>query len=385
MALSLSSKSKKPSRVLILIPSPYFYYFNLGMSLRQAFSAEGVDSLVLVDRIDDNAMLALLSTYRPDVVFSINSFKRPVMEQFPEMLHIRWIQDNQFGADFRKETADPDSDFCYTATQRCMADLHVRAKRKTGILRFGANPTDQGMPAEIGSVFSLIAYIPSAKIFDFSFEVGPDRKFTGWDFFDYFSALQQNCLDTQPELSDQITEVFLSQYGTTSKNVPEQLLVLFREDYVRAINRCRFMQKVLSLGFGCSIYGMSEWESWPQFAPHYRGPIITLDANYQVFRDTMLNLHNGGTMSHPRVFECMASLGGPIFANRTYFESELDFEPGVHYVEYDLSDFEAQARELLENHERRERMSRAAFDLVCSRHTWGHRVRQILADIAAFA
>lgn len=374
--------SKPPTRVLILIPSTYFFYINQSLALREAFARRGIDSYVLIDKIDDNAMLAILSGYRPDFVFSVNAFKRPVMENFPDIRHVRWIQDNQYGEiDNRRQTDNPLSDICYTATQRCLADLHIRARHHTGTLRFAGEPTRLGPSTDVSAVFSLVAYIPPANIFDATFTAASGKQFTGWDFFDYFSNLQQDSLDTQPEMSDQITEVFLNFYGLSAKDAPEDILRVFREDYVRGINRCRFVRKILSLGVGCSLFGTPEWTTWPEFAPHFRGPLPTIESNVAVYRSTCLNLHNGGTLSHPRVFDCMAAYGGPILANRGFVETALDLEPGTHYIEYDLADFEPQARELIADPERCRRISRNAYEHVCRHHTWDHRVAQILGDL----
>lgn len=373
---------KTPGRVLIVIPSTYFFYINQSLALREAFARAGIDSHVVSEQIDDNAMLALLSGYRPDFVFSINAFKRPLMEEFAEIRHLRWIQDDQYGAvDNRRPQDHPLSDICYTATQRCLEVLHIQSKQHVGVLRFAGQATALGPSTDFSAIFSLVAYIPPASLFDARFTAPSGRQFSGWDFFEYFSSLQQESLDTQPEISDQISESFLNLYGLTSKDASEDVLRLFREEYVRGTNRCRFVRKVLSLGAGCSIYGPPEWTTWPEFAAHFRGPLPTMAASAAAYRNTCLNLHNGGTLSHPRVFDCMAAHGGPIFANRGFVESELDFEAGTHYVAYDLEDFEPQARELLADPERCRRISQAAFELISRRHTWDHRIAQIVDDL----
>lgn len=383
MTPEIRTGRRNPARILLLIPSAYFFYLNQGLALRQAFLDNGVDCLLLVDNMDDNSMVALLSGYRPEAVLAVNSFKRPVMERFPEILHVRWIQDNQFDVDYRKQSAHPLSDICYTATSRLKNAVVSSAKRFSGVLRFAADPVASDFATDPASPFSLIGYIPPADLLDVAFEIDGNRKFTGRDYFDFLASLQQNSLDTALEVVDQIVDVFLGTQGTTAQRAPEELLRLFREEYIRASNRCRLTRKILSLGLGCRIFGTPEWTTWPEFAPHFCGPLATLEDNRQVFRTTTLNLHNGGTLSHPRVFDCMASLGGPLLANRTLPEPELDFEPGVHYMEYDLSDFDQVARELLDNPARCREISRSAHNLIGQKHTWGHRAKQVLADMAA--
>lgn len=381
MIPAMQSSNKQSARVLLLIPSAYLFYLNQGLALRQAFLNQGVDCMLLTDGMNEESMLALLSGYQPQAVISINSSKYPVMEQFPGMLHIRWVQDNQFGnTDFRKESQQSLSDICYFATTRLQNTLPLQGKTLTGILRFASTPSQTDYSADTTSIFSLIGYIPPTSLLNAAFEVNPFKKFSGWDYLSFLEAVQQNSLDTSLEILDQIVETFLNIQGTRSQNVSEEVLKLFREEYMRAANRSRLVKKVLSLGHGCRIYGTPEWTTWPEFSPYFQGPLSTLQQNCEVFRSTALNLHNGGTVSHPRVFDCMAALGGPLMVNRTPVETELGFEPGVHYVEYDLSDFDVIARDLIQSPDKRQAISQAAYAHICQHHTWDHRARQIIAD-----
>ncbi len=386
MSIVIHDSKKTLNRVLILIPSPYFFYFNQGLALRQAFANENIDSLLLVDNINDNSMLSILSAYKPDIIFSINSYKRPLMEHFPEILHIRWIHDNQFDTvDFRKETSHPLSNISYSVTTRQQDIIKSPAKNFSGILRFAATPATTETTGREISAFSLVGYIPPANLLDTRFEVNKENSFTGWNYLNFLDQILGESIDFPLEQLDQIVQVFLHSQGTTPQNAPEELLRLFREEFIRASNRSRLVKKILSLGKGCRIYGMQEWTTWPEFAPHYNGPLSTTDENYEVFRSTSLNIHNGGTISHPRVFECMAAFGGPLLANRIQQpDKSLNLEPGVHYIEYDLADFEDVTNELLANPTLRRKISHAAFKLTSEHHTWNHRVSQVLSDISEY-
>ena len=68
-------------------------------------------------------------------------------------------------------------------------------------------------------------------------------------------------------------------------------------------------------------------------------------------------------------------------ANHTPAEAELGFEPDVHFVEFDLASFNAGALGLLGNPARRRAISDAARELISQRHTWRHRVQQIVTDL----
>lgn len=381
MIPAMQSSHKTPARILLLIPSAYLFYLNQGLALRQALLNQGVDCMLLTDGMNEESMLALLSGYQPQVVISVNAGRPAVLDRFPGMLHVRWVQDNQFGnADHRQEQEQPASDICYFATTRLLNTLPMRGKVLTGTLRFASTPVDGGYAEPAGSMFSLIGYIPPTSLLNAVFEVNPFKKFSGWDYLAFLEMVQQNSLDTSLELVDQIVETFLNVQGTRSQNVSGDVLKLFREEYIRASNRSRMVKKVLLLGHGCRIYGTPDWSTWPEFAPYFLGPLATPQQSREVFRTTALNLHNGGTVSHPRVFDCMASLGGPLMVNRTPTEDELGFEAGVHYVEYDLSDFEDVARELIDNAPRRREISVAAHSHLSQHHSWDHRARQIIAD-----
>ncbi|WP_024301321.1 glycosyltransferase [Pseudogulbenkiania sp. MAI-1] len=369
-------------RILVLIPSAYLFYLNQGMALRQAFQKAGVDCLLMVDGMGDDSMRALLGSFMPQAVLSINHPRPAAMESLRHTLHLRWIQDNQFGQnDYRQQSENAPSDICYFATRRLQNVIPLQGRRFTGTLRFAATPAATPPAGAPDAAFSLVGYIPPAPLLDASFQINAFQRFTGWDYLSYLERTQQHSLDTSLEQLDSIVETFLNQQGTSSRYLPADALRLFREEYFRAFNRLRLTRQVLSLGRGCRIYGTPEWQSWAEFLPYFQGMLATRQENDAVFRATTINLHNGGTLSHPRVFECMAARGGALMANRTPVETELGFEPGVHFVEYDLSDFNAAARDLLDNPEKRRAISDAAYRLICEQHTWDHRVQQILTDI----
>ncbi len=377
------SANRIPSRILLLAPVATLFYANQCLALRRAFLAKGIDCLFMADGMDDDAMEALLSGYEPDVVLSINSYKRPMMERFPEILHIRWIQDNHFiHDDYRKRTSHPLSDICYCVSDRQKKVVVSEAKKLSGILRFAADPAPECGSAEPQATFALIGGIPPASLLGHEIKVSRFRRFVGREYFEFLASEQQNSLDMPLEQLDEICVKFLALHRIAPAELGEIELGLLREDYIRAFNRSRLVQRVLSIGMGCSIYGNREWADWPEFAEHYKGRAATSRQNQEIFRSASLNLHNGGTLSHPRVFECMGSFGGPLLANRMPPEPDLDFETGVHYVEFDHDNLPDVARELIADPAKRKAISRAAYNLVCDKHTWGHRASQVLADIA---
>jgi spore maturation protein CgeB len=58
------------------------------------------------------------------------------------------------------------------------------------------------------------------------------------------------------------------------------------------------------------------------------------------------------------------------------------FQPGVHYFEFEGDDFVEQAKTVLATDELRRDIGAAAAAAVRAKHTWAHRVDQILSDLA---
>lgn len=382
--MQLHAKSAAPNRILLMCPNMYFFYINQGLALREAFEKAGVNCMMASNEMDETSLQALLTGYAPDVVISINSPKRPAMEAFPNVRHIRWFQDHHFeGNDYSNDREQSTSDVCYVATNRLKNYIPTQGKQFTSVLRFAAKPVDAPYSEPVGADFSLIGFIPTAVFLNTWFGLDDERRFSGQQYFDFLEVVKQNSLEFPLEVVDEVVEGFLRMHGTTTSRVDPRMPELLGNQYMRGFDRYRFARQVLSLGKGCQIYGPDEWKSWPEFAPYHRGLLPSTSDNMQVYRATRINLHNGGTVSHPRVFECMAAHGGPLMLNRTLIEHELGFEAGIHYVEFDLSNFEAQARALLANPTLRKTISEAAYFHIQAHHTWDHRVRQILKDLTS--
>ena len=199
-----------------------------------------------------------------------------VLDRFPDIRHLRWIQDNQFGQeDYRQQSAHAASDICYFATSRLQNVIPLQGRHHTGTLRFAANPAAQPATDAPSAAFALVAYIPAAPLLDASFQISAWQRFTGWDYLSYLDRTQQYSLDTALEQLDDIVETFLQQQGTRSDCLPPEALRLFREEYFRAFNRLRLTRQVLSLGQGCRIYGTPEWQSWAEFQPYFHGSLVT--------------------------------------------------------------------------------------------------------------
>lgn len=81
----------------------------------------------------------------PQAVLSINNPRPKVLEHNNNILHIRWLQDNQFGnTDVRNENNTAPSDICYFICERLMnlvgGKVHVNRKNLFCDLRQAQHP-----------------------------------------------------------------------------------------------------------------------------------------------------------------------------------------------------------------------------------------------------
>jgi hypothetical protein len=169
--------------------------------------------------------------------------------------------------------------------------------------------------------------------------------------------------------------------------VPTSLMWTIENDIMRAMARAAVVNAAVSVSPSLRLYGIGHWHTYPEFGPYYRGEAVTETEVRRIYRSTRINLHNAMTQMHSRVLDCMAS-GSVILVNKMLRNDRGEpdclrahFEPGVHYFEFGGDDFAEQARKLLANDDLRRDVGEAAAAAVRAKHTWSHRVDQILADL----
>ncbi|GGY27962.1 glycosyltransferase family protein [Paludibacterium paludis] len=374
-------------RILLQIPVLSFFYLNQVFALRRAFLRKGVDCLIQTPGMPNDAENLFLKNFQPDVIFTINGACSDVTRGYRAARHIHWLQDNQFnGVDLRRYfESDTSDDIFYFVSERLAGVMRLGPNHLVGQLRFAAEPVDEAArEREVRSSFSLVGYIPNVSMRDTSFTLGNGRTFSGKDYFDFLAQVQGNSLDFPLELMDQLVETFFLTLGVEARGLPAENLSWFREEMIRGANRSRVVRALFERGYDCRLFGPEDWASWPEFASSYCGEAREADQTQSIYQTSALNIHNGGTVHHPRVLDCMASFGGPVLANRCEVRDQnACFEPGVHYLEFDLADLSDVAEFYLANPQAREAISRSAYDEIRARHTWDNRVDDILADLAS--
>ncbi len=342
----------------------------------------GADCLIQVADLNEGAEGALLQGYAPDLVFSINC-PRPV-QRTSTFRHVLWLQDNIFnGRDLRHTRFESEQDdLVYVVCQR-LKNLVFPDNPNVGILHFATQPLECGNEKpEIKTDFSLIGYIPSVNLLTNQYSLGNGRQFTGRDYFNFLSSALGDEIDYPLELLDDIVEVFFNTLGSTTKGLPTEALGIFKEEYIRAFNRFRLADTILHNGHSLRLYGPDTWKGWPHLEANYQRELPGFNDLTRAFKTSAFNLHNGGMIIHPRVFDCMGAGGGPIFANRNTITGEEanEFIPGTHYIEYSLSNLKEVTNHYLSSPEA-DAIQKNAYDLVREKHTWDHRVAQILNDL----
>lgn len=376
-----------PKRLIIQIPLPTFLYINMAFSLRAALMRRGIEVHIQLAGLSADAERALLSAFRPDVIFSINDSRSEVCREHPDIRFITWVQDNQFvGEDMSNRFADAETDdIVYFAGGRQASVFNVGSRYQIGSLYFAAEPVPETLPeSPLLSETSMIGFQPTIEILNAVFMLPNGRHFHRRDYFQFLHLLQEDSVDFPLEMLDQIVDTFLGMYGCSAGDIdPPEALHIYKEELIRASNRLRLVQHVLQQGFSCRIFGPGTWAEWPEVSAHYCGEAPTIEDARAIYRSTAFNLHNGG-ITHPRVYDCLAARGGLLLTNRSmHGDAFNEFEPGVHYIEGNLSEMAQLMRHYQENREAATRIREEAYRLVCAHHTWDHRAAEILADLGA--
>lgn len=152
---------------------------------------------------------------------------------------------------------------------------------------------------------------------------------------------------------------------------------------IRLINRRELIDKLITVT-DLALFGPQNWQNWPEYQRFYRHFLETSQQMRAVYHQSRINLHEGNGM-HFRVMDCMAS-AGLMFIRRNDYDDKPGgiknfFEPGQHYVDFDLDDVADKYAYYQKNHQLADKIRQAGFHAVLKQHTWRHRVADILGDL----
>ncbi len=395
-------------RLLLLIPDREAYYSTTAYSIVKAANQLKIDATFVGGLRTPDEHAQVVARYNPDVIFQFNQSRNEAQGAIPKHIrHICWVQDSRGGAGdgdllaHNPNFGGSDIIYSYGAPEKCSLDPANYPDSFWGVLYYGIDPDffypDPHTPFLRNS--SFCGYIPPLVP---HMENQPFLSLGGkhltFGELEYYMVRERRADARLPpvELHRLILEKINQHFGI-QMSYDEFLATIgkwptlrrFDLDLPRLPDRERLVDAALPFG-GLELFGPATWLTWPKYRPYYRHMLNWRTDLADVYRSSIVNLHNGlETISQPRGMEIMAS-GGLLFTHSPInTPDDPDFArliPGVHYVEFPESAPE-HASILLEHYihhpEEARRIGLAAAEELHARHLWRHRLQRILNDLAA--
>lgn len=371
--------------VSIFLPRPTPFYEGLLTQLRSAFLRLGVEAEGLCRHLEGPDLQAWCDAHKPTAIFEMNRPRRDVPSLPRDIKHIVWVVDFN-GRDLSHFEG---SDLTYLFSPGWPALYPHRGFHRW--LGPGSDPDvyrPTPRPRDLGATF--VGHIPRPWS-----EQELARDLTGGAghcrFVDVLPELEAWFSEPpgrrQPALDDALEvarDRVLTQSGCDLV-ADASLTYDIRGRVVRHLRRRRLLDAVCDHVSDVHIYGPSHWLAWPRYAPFYRGALDRPDAMSEVYGRSQINFHEGNGV-HFRSMDVLAS-GGLLFYREHWHDPTPGgiarvFEPGVHYVPFREDNLPEQIARFRDDEDRRAQMCRAAAAEIRRAHTWTHRAREILDDLA---
>lgn len=417
---------RKLRSIAFFAPNGSSVYVNMLLGLRKELVNRGIDVHVGWRYMNALEMAQFCDVFRPEILLEIDRTRNNAEGVPASVSHVAWIQDwRSVGVDEVQMSSNRlgGSDLYLFCTQPEAVGVDASGLSNWTLLLQATDP-EIYMPEKLSPIsdFSLLGYIPPKhrlEIYDQALEadlIGGGMLLGGVDL-GTVGQLVQAMADrglTWNAYNARAAHRFMNQYvydkigqgrglqhmmfGGFARMkstlappdrcvIPDELLYGIENLLMRAMGRKGIVDAALTVSDSIRIFGLGEWETYPEYAPYFRGPLKTEDAVRRMYLTSKINLHNAMSQMHSRALDCMAA-GAVVFVNRIYDNNAETpeclrgfFEPTRHYFEYD-EDLPEVAREVLADGALRRRVGRDARDAVLAAHTWGHRVDQLLSDFA---
>jgi hypothetical protein len=373
-------------RLSLFLPRDTPFYRGLLQQMRRGFEAEGVQTSGLCRQLGPMAMRDFCRVHRPQVVFEMNRPRREIPFLDPEIRHVTWVVD--FNGRPLEHFAGSDITYLFGLTW-------VERYPHQGFHRWlgpGACEVDYGLAdpppaAEVDAAFA--GHIPRPWSAD---ELA--RDLTGGRgelrFGDLLPELERQLRAARGKVGSADDFLALAE-GIARARTPAPLVLdqTLRYDIsgraIRMLNRGDLIDAAVSHIRSLALYGPDNWLKWPAYAPHYRGPLDSPAELRRAYQTARVTLHEGNGI-HFRSMDCLCA-GGVLLFRQTPHDARPGgiarlFEPQVHYVPFTLETLGDELARLLSDAPRRARLGRAAAAAVRAGHTWRHRAREILRDLA---
>jgi len=367
-------------KIILIVPSnhPTYKFIHNGLlkNLNNSFEILKFTSDELIDIEKD-----IYKRIKPYFVFSINRNRSIYLSK--SIPHISWLMDNIFKNKEIKISHDLTNqrDIFFAINNNLKRNLKVN---KMHILHPPANVIKKEMQLKKtkSSIISLVGYIPSKNIFQ------SDLANNYLNFLeDHFFNIDYYPLENINEIVDDFfsdQSLILKMKYMYKKKFDKSNAVInylsingfFKDEAIRAFLRAKAARKALETHFKTEIYGPECWKTWPEFKKYYRCELKSHSSCVSLYRRSLFNIHNGGTIIHPRVIDIMGSNGGILITSKMPHEDDSPFVIGEHYFDFsnplELSDLSIN---------KINKIRKQALDIVLENFSWKIFINKILSSI----
>lgn len=374
--------------------APGDHYLNMLWGLKRAFEQQGMQCVIGWPLLEPLALQCFIAEFAPDLLIEVNRTRHQAKVIPAYIKHVAWIQDGTLA--FNQDPSHfGGSDRTYFMAQPEAVGydpILLERDEHYGFLLPAADPAVYcpQVNAQHEYDFSFAGFIPPPP----ETSMAPTvllKKGKAWTLaWQELEKLLRAAGVFQWSIGDcayPMIHVRLAEHlalKPSELSIPDAAYPNITA-LMRLMDRKDLLDQALNVSDSLLINGPDTWLQWPRFAPHHKGMLYDARALADSYRSSRIVLHNGVSALHPRTFECLAC-GSALLINRCYTDDKPGsihnyLTAGEHYIEYTLPEARETLREALADPARLKRIRAATQAQVLAKHTWDHRVRQLLAEL----